>query len=59
LQKENYQKRVSALMKCNLKTGGESTAQMAYMSNVPVFHQVKVKAQHKSGEVHQLSPDQV
>lgn len=46
-------------MKCNLKIGGEATAQMAYMSNVRLFHQVKVKAQHKCGEVHQLSADQV
>lgn len=46
-------------MKRNTKTGGESTAQTAYTSNVRVLHQVKDEARHKSGEVHQLSADQV
>jgi hypothetical protein len=58
-RKKNYQKRVSVLMKRNMKTGRKSTAQMAYMSNVCVLHQVKDKAQHNSGEVHHLSADQV
>jgi hypothetical protein len=49
----------SALMKRSMQTGGESTAPRACTSNVRVLHQVKDKAQHKSGEVHQLSADQV
>jgi len=43
----------------NVKTGGESTAQRVYVSNVRVLHQVKDKARLKDGEVHQLSADQV
>jgi len=46
-------------MKRSMKTGGQSTAQTACMSNVSVLHQVKDKAQYKGGEVHQLSADQV
>ena len=58
-RKRNYQKNISVLMKRSMKTGGKSTAPRACMSNVRVLHQVKDKAQHKSGEVHQLSADQV
>jgi hypothetical protein len=46
-------------MERNMKVGGHSSAQKVCMLNLRVLHEVKDKAQHNCGEVHQLSADQV